>query len=100
MSKINIARLKIGDKVHYTPFEGCSDDLIENGVVKEIPDHTNISELDLDLWHVYAKGLIRVVFNCAGEWDNFKNYTSQLTPIDKLAMGWVHSEIIKNENET
>jgi len=44
--------------------------------VKEIPDHTNSQ--------------VRVVFNCAGEWDNFMNYTSQLTPIERLEMGWKH----------
>lgn len=80
---INIAKLKIGDKVHYTPFEECAESLIENGLVKEIPDHTNTA--------------VRVVFNCAGEWNNFKDYTSQLTPISKLSMGWRHQEI-KIEN--
>jgi hypothetical protein len=51
-------------------------------MVKEIPDHTNKH--------------IRVVYNCAGEWDNFMNYTSQLTPIDKLKMGWAHYETLPN----
>jgi hypothetical protein len=73
---INIAEIKIGDRVHYTPFKGCNPESIENGIVKEVPDHTN--------------NHIRVVFNCAGEWDNFMNYTSQLTPIDKLEKGWKH----------
>ncbi len=70
---INIAEIKIGEKVHYTPFEGCDESAIENGMVKEIPDHTNDH--------------IRVVFNCAGEWNNFMNYTS---PINKLEKGWKH----------
>lgn len=73
---IDIAKLKIGDKVHYTPFDGCDIALIENGMVKEIPDHTNTS--------------IRVVYNCAGEWDRFMDFTSAMTPIDKLAIGWKH----------
>ncbi len=73
---INIAELKIGDRVNYKPFNGCDDSLIENGMVKEIPDHTNSQ--------------VRVVFNCAGEWDNFMNYTSQLTPIERLEIGWKH----------
>ncbi len=73
---IDIARLKIGDKVHYLPFEGCDESLYQNGMVKEIPDHTNNE--------------IRVVFHCGGEWDNFMNYTSQLTPINKLQLGWFH----------
>jgi hypothetical protein len=73
---LDISKLKVGDRVCYTPFEGCDESLIENGRVKEIPDHTNTS--------------VRVVFNCAGEWDMFMDYTSQLTPIDKLELGWKH----------
>lgn len=73
---IDISKIKIGDKVHYIPFEGCDELLYENGMVKEIPDHTNNS--------------IRVVYNCAGEWDNFMNYTSQLTNINQLRDGWYH----------
>jgi hypothetical protein len=73
---IDISKIKVGDKVHYRPFKNCEDSLVENGKVKEIPDHTNSS--------------IRVVFNCAGEWENFMNYTSQLTLIEKLAVGWKH----------
>jgi hypothetical protein len=73
---LNIAKLKIGDKVHYTPFEGCDESAIENGMIKEIPDHTNDH--------------VRVVFSCAGEWNNFMNYTSALTPINKLETGWKH----------
>lgn len=65
---------KIGDKVRYTPFPDCGDSLIENGMVKEIPTHTDKE--------------IRVVYHCADEWDNFMDYTSQLTPIDKLELGW------------
>ena len=34
---IDISTIKIGDKVHYIPFEGCDESLIENGIVKEIP---------------------------------------------------------------
>ena len=69
---INIANLKIGDKVCYVPNFGN----YENGMVKEIPDHTNKE--------------IRVVYNCAGDWDNFKDYTSALTPISNLILGWKH----------
>jgi hypothetical protein len=71
---IDIAKLKVGDRVHYLPFEGCPPEKIENGRVKEIPDHTNSS--------------VRVVFNCGGEWNNFMDYTSQLTPLSRLRMGW------------
>ena len=75
---IDISELKIGDKVHYYPFEGCDDSLIENGMVKSIPNHTNTS--------------IFVVFNCAGEWYRFREYTAQLTPIENLKTGWWHGE--------
>ena len=73
---IDIANLKIGDRVHYIPFEGCDPSQYENGVVKEIPEHTNTA--------------IRVVYHCGGEWDNFMNYTSQLTNINQLKLGWKH----------
>ena len=73
---IDISTLKIGDRVHYKPFEGCDQSQYENGVVKEIPEHTNAE--------------VRVVYHCAGEWDNFMNYTSQLTPVNKLELGWKH----------
>lgn len=73
---IDIAKIKIGDRVHYIPFAGCDKTQMDNGLVKEIPEHTN--------------NAIRVVYHCAGEWDNFMNYTSALTNIDDLEIGWVH----------
>lgn len=76
---IDISTLKIGDKVHYISFDGATP---ENGMVKEIPDHTNTQ--------------VRVVYHCAGEWDKFMDYTSQLTPINKLEMGWGHTS---NKND-
>ena len=74
--KINIATIKIGDKVCYQPDHYKSEDKYENGMVKEIPDHTNTS--------------IRVVYNCGGEWDNFKAYVSALTNLSDLTLGWKH----------
>ncbi len=35
---------------------------------------------------------IRVVYNCAGNWDKFKDYTSALTHIRDLTIGWKHEE--------
>lgn len=72
---MDIANIKIGDKVHYQP-EHYGADKWENGMVKEIPEHTNTS--------------IRVVYNCAGNWENFKNYTSALTNLRDLKKGWKH----------
>ncbi len=68
---IDISTLKVGDRVNHIGHEGATP---ENGMVKEIPEHTNTE--------------VRVVYHCAGEWDNFMNYTSQLTPINKLELGW------------
>ena len=72
---INIADLKIGDKVYYQPAHFNYDEY-ENGMVKEIPDFTNDA--------------VRVVYNCAGNWSNFKDYTSALTNIEDLKLGWNH----------
>ena len=73
---IKIATSKMGDKVCYQPAHYKSEDKYENGIVKEIPDHTNTA--------------IRVVYNCGGQWENFKNYTSALTNIRDLRLGWKH----------
>lgn len=71
---VNIATLKVGDKVHYIPFEGSNE--YENGIVKEIPE--------------WSKNSVRVVYHCNGDWNNYKNYTSQLTNIENLYSGWKH----------
>ena len=73
---INIAELKIGDKVCYQPDHYKSDGKYENGMIKEIPSHTNTS--------------VRVVYNCVGDWDNFKDYTYALTSLTDLTLGWKH----------
>lgn len=69
------AKLKIGDKVCYQP-EHYGPDRWENGMIKEIPEHTT--------------KMVRVVYNCAGNWDNFQNYTSALTDLSDLKLGWKH----------
>ena len=46
------------------------------GVVKEIRQNNNNS--------------VFVVYNCNGDWDNFKNYTSTLTSLTDLKLGWKH----------
>jgi hypothetical protein len=73
---INISDLKIGDKVCYQPDHYKKDGKWENGIVKEIPEHTITA--------------VRVVYNCAGDWKNFKNYTSALTDLRDLTLGWKH----------
>lgn len=70
---MDIAKLKVGSKVCYQP-EHYGEDKWENGIVKEIPDHTNEA--------------VRVVYNCAGCWARFQDYTSALTNLCDLKPGW------------
>ena len=62
--------LTVGTKVTYYPKNGIK----EHGVVKEVP-------------HPY-KGEVRVVYKCNNDWENYKNYTSALTRITDLKIGW------------
>jgi len=75
---IDISKVKVGDKVHYMPDYNIENNIYENGIVKEIPDN----QLDS----------IRVVYNCAGDWKNYKNYTSAITDLRDLYIGWNHSK--------
>lgn len=75
---INSATIKIGDKVYYQPPHYKSEDKFENGIVKEAPEHTTTA--------------IRVVYNCGGDWKNFKEYTSALTDVTDLYYGWKQTE--------
>lgn len=68
---IDIAKLKVGDKVHYQP-EHYSEDEWDNGIVKRIPDHRSVF----------------VVYNCGGDWDNYDLYTAALTNGRDLKEGW------------
>ena len=83
------SKLLIGQKVYYQPEQHKEEDKYENGIIKEIPDHTFKS--------------VRVVFNCAGEWENYQNYTSCLTSLNDLNLGWKHplsNDLnIEDENE-
>ena len=76
---INIAQLKVGDAVHYQPAHFAKDEY-ENGIVKEIPDQSS------DI----CRGSGRVVYNCAGDWENYMDYTSALTSGQDLFAGWRH----------
>lgn len=67
--------LKVGDKVHYQPSHYLKEDKFENGVVKEIPEHSLSS--------------VRVVYHVAqGDWENYKNYTSAMTDVLDLNKDW------------
>lgn len=72
---VNIADLRIGDKVHYKP-DYFREDQWENGIVKEIPPLISLNA--------------RVVYNCNGDWENYKEYTSALTQAKDLFLGWRH----------
>jgi hypothetical protein len=52
------------------------DERWENGIVKEIPE-----------WSLDS---VRVVYNCGGDWKNYKDYTSALTNIRDLKLDWRH----------
>ncbi len=83
---VDIAKLKVGDKVYYQPehyknilvLDNTTEETVtekwENGLVKEIPDWSTDS--------------VRVVYNCCGDWHNYKDYTSALTNVSDLYLGW------------
>ena len=70
----NISQLKVGDKVHYQPEHYLTADRFENGIVKEIPTHRTDA--------------VRVVYNCNQEWHRYRDYTSALTDLEYLNLGW------------
>jgi len=65
--------LKVGDKVCYHPSH-YPEDKWENGIVKDLPEHSETA--------------VRVVYYCNDDWDNYYNYTSALTNIRDLSIGW------------
>ncbi len=67
--------MNIGEKVTYIPFVGCEPSQYQNGIVKSHPEHTTES--------------VFVVYNCAEDWKNFKDYTAALTPVRMLKRGWL-----------
>lgn len=70
---INITELQVGQRVHYQP-EHYGRDQWENGIIKEIrPGRYDA------VW---------VVYNCAGNWDEYRNYTSACTKLEDLRLGW------------
>lgn len=78
IKNIDIAFLKIGDKVCYQPHHYKRHDKYENGVVSRIQVGGINSKVD-GVW---------VVYNCDDDWDNFKNYTGTLTNLEDLKLGW------------
>ncbi len=70
---IDTQKIKAGDKVHYQP-EHFSEDKWENGIVQDPTEITG--------------GYVRVVYHCAGEWDDYMSYTGALTRSKNLNYGW------------
>ena len=77
---LKISDLNVGDKVYYQPGHYDSD-RFENGIIKEIPCFA------ADAGHAHYNS-VRVVYNCAGDWDNYADYTSALTHLRDLKLGW------------
>ena len=76
---INSGTIQIGAKVYYQPDHYKAEGKFENGIVKEVPDHTTTA--------------VRVVYHCGGDWKNYKDFTSALTDVNDLYYGWKQEEI-------
>ena len=70
---LTTSELSVGQKVHYQP-DHYGKEKWENGIIKEIRQGT-----DRGVW---------VVYNCAGNWDRYEDYTSALTNLRDLKLGW------------
>jgi hypothetical protein len=78
---LKLSDLKVGDKVCYQPEHYEASGEFENGIVKEIPSFAS------DAGHAHYNS-VRVVYNCAGNWNDYANYTSALTNLRDLKLGW------------
>lgn len=67
------SEIEVGMKVTYKP-EHKKDSFGDNGIVK------SLNEMD--------PTMAFVVYNCAGDWDNYQNYTGASTKISDLQKGW------------
>ena len=70
---IDITQLHVGDKVRYQP-SYYSYERWENGIIKEIREGVTDA-----VW---------VVYNCAGNWYLYADYTSAKTNLRDLKLGW------------
>lgn len=70
---LDIKQLRVGSKVRYQPAH-YGEEVWENGIVKEIQE-----EITTAVW---------VVYNCAGKWINYTEYTSAKTNLQDLKLGW------------
>ena len=72
-NQLDISQLSIGQEVHYQPDHYDTDEW-ENGVIKEIREE----RVD-GVW---------VVYHCSGNWHRYTEYTSALTNLRDLKIGW------------
>jgi len=70
---IDIKSLQVGMPVRYQPAHYTEEEW-ENGIIKEIREGKTDG-----VW---------VVYNCAGNWDEYQDYTSALTNLRDLKIGW------------
>lgn len=62
--------MKVGDKVNYYCGRGTKD---QNGIIKTLSSFSD---------------RVFVVYNCNNDWDNYQNYTAELTYKTDLMSGW------------
>ena len=62
--------LRIGDKVTYT---AEASGTVKKGIISSL--HS-------------GNAFIFVVYDCSEDWDNFNDYTGQLTLVSNLTKGW------------
>ena len=80
--KLTLNQLSIGMKVRYQPDHYKEYDKYENGIIKEIPDFS--SDPDSSVGY----NCVRVVYNSNSDWDHYTDYTSALTNLRDLKLGW------------
>lgn len=64
------SEVQVGSIVYYRPDHYKESGKVEMGRVKEIPE--------------YTKESVRVVYHCAGQWEDYQKYTSALTKLSDL----------------
>ena len=84
---VNVAELKTGQRVYFKP-DYLKLWQARNGLVKSIPEGVNDQ--------------VFVVYNCAGNWKEFQDYTAARTRAEDLYLGWSFisaPEEIEEDNE-
>ena len=82
INKLDLIDVFVGMKVHYQPVYYKEDDSYENGIIKEIPKFAK------DKNSIVGYNSVRVVYHCNDDWDQYANYTSALTNLQDLKLGW------------